>query len=225
MLDSIKGVIFDLDGTLVDSMWVWVKIDMDFIKERNLTIPHEELMKDVAHCSFSQTAEYFRTRFGMTESTEEIMEIWNKMAEKEYGTNVFLKPGAKDFLDDLKKRGIKLALATSNSRHLLTTCLSANGITEYFDVLVTTDESTARTKSEPDVFLLAAERMGVDPKDIFVFEDVSHSMVGAKKAGMRVIGIKDKYSATREEDVEDLCELFIEDFTGFSVKEETGASV
>lgn len=215
MLDSIKGVIFDLDGTLVDSMWVWAKIDKDFVTSRNLNLPYEDIMSEVAHCSFSQTAVYFKDRFGLTESVEEIMDIWNKQAEEEYGKNVFLKNGAKEFLTDLKRRDIKLALATSNSRHLLNICLTANGIMDYFDVLVTTDESKAKSKSEPDVFLLAAERMGVDPKDIVVFEDVTHSMHGAKKAGMRVIGIKDKYSGTKKEDVEDLCELFLEDFTSF----------
>lgn len=215
MLESIKGVIFDLDGTLVDSMWVWAKIDMDFVNSRNLDVPYEDIMADVAHCSFSETAVYFKEKFGLTESVEEIMEIWNRQAEEEYGKNVFLKKGAKEFLTDLKRKGIKLALATSNSRHLLNICLTANGIIDYFDVLVTTDESMSKSKREPDVFLLAASRMGVEPKDIVVFEDVSHSMVGAKKAGMRVIGIRDKYTGTKDEDVKDLCELFLEDFTSF----------
>lgn len=215
MLDNIKGVIFDLDGTLVDSMWVWAKIDRDFVLERDLDIPYEDIMSEVAHCSFSETAAYFKNKFSLTESIEEIMNLWNKQAEEEYGNNVPLKNGAREFLQDLKDKGIKLGIATSNSRHLLNICLTANKVNDFFDVLVTTDESRSRSKSEPDVFLLAAERMGLAPNDIVVFEDVTHSMVGAKKAGMKVIGIKDKYSGTKEEDVIDLCELLIEDFTHF----------
>lgn len=213
MDQSIKGCIFDLDGTLVDSMWVWQKVDVAYIAEKQLDITPEQLMMDIAHFSFDETAHYFKRTFGITDSTEDIKKTWTTLAEKEYSSNVFLKAGAKSFLEQLKAKGVKLAMATSNSRHLLTVALTANGILDLFDTLVTTSESSANTKEEPDVYLLAAEKLGLKPQECMVFEDVPKAMMGAKKAGMRVIAISDGHSQGKEEEIQELAELFLEDFT------------
>ena len=213
MFEQVKGVIFDLDGTLVDSMWVWSKIDLDIISALELGISPQELMKDVAHFSFTETARFFKTRFGLTQTVEELQDLWIRAAEQEYATNVPLKPGAREFLIQLKARGIKLAIATSNHRHLLSVCLEANDIHGLFDALVTTDDTQAKSKSQPDVYLLAAESIGIAPRDIVVFEDVPHAMRGARCAGMRVIAVNDIHTNLTPEEASQLSELFIEDFT------------
>ncbi|PKK39725.1 hypothetical protein ABB02_01066 [Clostridiaceae bacterium JG1575] len=218
MFKNIRGVIFDLDGTLVDSMWVWSKIDQDFIESRSLSITPEELMNVVAHFSFHQTAHYFKDTFSLPESVDEIKALWIDAAHREYSTSVTLKAGAREFLLRLKELGIKLALATSNNRDLLEVCLQANGILGLFDALVTTDESRAKTKAEPDVFLLAAQRIGVSPQECMVFEDVAPAMRGARAAGMRVVGIKDRHTSLPEGD-EALAERFLEDFQSLLFEE------
>ena len=212
MFETVKGVIFDLDGTLVDSMWIWTKIDTDFIRHLELDLTPEELMKDVAHFSFHETASYFKDQFTRPLSVEEIKEHWIEAAETEYATNVFLKAGAREFLEQLKRKGIKMAVATSNTRRLLSACLDFNDIAQYFDALVTTDESAAKSKSQPDVYLLAARSIGISPKDIVVFEDVPHAMRGARAAGMRVVAVKDRYSALSEIQALELADLYISDF-------------
>ena len=114
MLANIKCTIFDLDGTLVDSMWVWSQIDVDYLKTKGHRMP-EDLRNEISHLSFSQTAVYFKERFKLDDSIEEILDNWHNMAFDHYSNNVKLKLGVKDFLDHLKASDIKIGLATSNS--------------------------------------------------------------------------------------------------------------
>lgn len=212
MFENIKGAIFDLDGTLVDSMWIWSRIDEDFIERNGLGISPAELMKDVAHFSFSETASHFKKTYGIQESLEEIQNFWIQEAEKQYSTNIFLKPGARSFLEKLKARGVRMAVATSNTRHLMSVSLQANGIQDFFQATVTTDETQARSKSRPDVYLLAASKLGLQPEELVVFEDIPHAMQGARRAGMKVVGIWDEHTNLSEEEAGSLCDLYIRDY-------------
>lgn len=207
MLNNIKAAIFDMDGTLIDSMWVWKKIDLDYLKNKNLECP-KDLKSNIQHLSFEETARYFKKTFNLSESPEEIMDQWNNMALEEYKENVKLKAGAKRYLDILKSLGIKIALATSNCSLLLETALKANGIYDYFDVITRTDE-VSRGKHHPDVYLLTAERLGVKPEECIVFEDILPAVMGAKAAGMTVIGIHDELAEDQEQDIKNNADKFI----------------
>ncbi|MCY6371987.1 HAD family hydrolase [Clostridium ganghwense] len=211
MLTNIKAAIFDMDGTLIDSMWVWSKIDVDFLKNRNIKCP-EDLKSQIEHLSFEETAMYFKERFKLKETVEQIIDEWNNMALEEYKTNIKLKYGAKKYLDILKALGIKIALATSNCSLLLEAALKATGIYEYFDVITRTDE-VSRGKQFPDVYLLTAERLGVKPDECIVFEDILPAVIGAKAAGMKVIGIHDDYSSYQKEDISNIADKYIYEYS------------
>lgn len=199
MLENIKGAIFDMDGTLIDSMWIWSKIDVDYLTKRNIPVP-PNLKDDIEHLSFYETAKYFKEKFNISDSIERIMDDWNNMAYTEYVNNVTLKPYAKQFLDILKKLNIKIALATSNCTLLLEAALKTLNIYDYFDVIVTTDE-VERGKAFPDVYLLAAERLNLKPSECIVFEDILPAVKGAKSAGMTVVGVHDKYSENQKDGI------------------------
>lgn len=192
MLENIKGAIFDLDGTLVDSMWVWSKIDIDYLESKGHALP-ENLNSEICHLSFTQTANYFKERFSLSDSIDTILKDWNNMAYNHYSENVKLKDGVKEFLDKLKQNNIKIALATSNSVPLLEACLKNNGIYDYFDSITTTDE-VSNGKNCPDVYLLAAKKLNINPKNCIVFEDILPAIKGAKAADMTVIAVSDKHS-------------------------------
>lgn len=192
MLENIKGAIFDLDGTLVDSMWVWSKIDIDYLESKGHALP-ENLNSEICHLSFTQTANYFKERFSLSDSIDTILKDWNNRAYNHYSENVKLKDGVKEFLDKLKQNNIKIALATSNSVPLLEACLKNNGIYDYFDSITTTDE-VSNGKNCPDVYLLAAKKLNVNPKNCIVFEDILPAIKGAKAADMTVIAVSDKHS-------------------------------
>ncbi|WP_142413526.1 HAD family hydrolase [Hathewaya massiliensis] len=207
MLREIKGVIFDLDGTLVDSMWIWEKIDIDYLKAHNKPLP-KDLRCHIEHLSFEETSSYFKQRFNLPYTEEEIQNQWFEMAIKEYSTNVPLKAGVKNFLKILKAANIKIALATSNCKPLINACLKAHGIEEYFHSITTTSEVT-RGKNFPDVYLLAAERLDVAPKNCVVFEDILPAIKGAKSAGMRVVGVYDDFSKLQEEEIKSIAHKYI----------------
>ena len=133
MLENVKAVIFDLDGTMADSMWVWTSVDRDYIDQYKLDIP-QGFYEEIEGMSFTETAQHFLDVFPqITLSLDEIKEAWIKMAEEKYRNEVSLRHGIREFLEDLKQRGIRIGMATSNSRVLAEGLLKSNGIREYFD--------------------------------------------------------------------------------------------
>ncbi|WP_026885246.1 HAD family hydrolase [Clostridium beijerinckii] len=211
MLTNIKGVIFDLDGTLVDSMWVWSQIDVDYLRRKGHTLP-DDLRNDIEHLSFYQTAVYFKNRFKIEDSVDEILNDWHNAAFHHYANNVKLKLGAKDFLKYLKDNEIKIALATSNSIPLLEVCLKNNGVYDYFDSITITDE-VAKGKDCPDIYLLAAKKLNINPENCLVFEDIFPAMQSAKKANMKVVGIKDDSCLEPTSNILKYCDKYINSFT------------
>lgn len=206
-MNNIKAAIFDLDGTLVDSMWVWQQIDIDYLSKKGHTVP-SNLNDEITHLSFTQTAEYFKNRFSIEDSVEEIINTWNTMAFNHYKNNVKLKVGALEYLQKLKQSGIKIGLATSNSLPLLTATLKNNNAFDLFDAITVTDE-VKKSKSNPDIYLLAAKKLGVEPKDCIVFEDIIAAVNGAKLAGMKVIGVYDEHAKHQINDLKDKCDNYI----------------
>lgn len=206
-MNNIKAAIFDLDGTLVDSMWVWQQIDIDYLSTKGHSVPNN-LKDEITHLSFSQTAEYFKNKFSLEDSIEEIMNHWNTIAYNYYTNDVKLKPGALQYLLKLKKLGIKIGLATSSSMHLLTTTLKSNNALELFDAITTTDEVN-KSKGYPDIYLLAAEKLGVNPNECMVFEDIIVAARGAKLAGMKVTGVYDKHSEDQMDILKKECDNYI----------------
>ena len=176
-----KGAIFDLDGTLLDSMGVWDQVDVDFLAKRGIEVP-DDYMQKVAAMQFRQIAEYTIARFGLSDTPEALMEEWDHMARVMYATVVEAKPYAREYLAALKASGAKLAVATSLPPMLREPAMKHVGIFDYFDDVVSVDDAGDVGKTEPDVYLLAASRLGINPSDCTVFEDLLVGMRSAKSA-------------------------------------------
>jgi HAD superfamily hydrolase (TIGR01509 family) len=211
MLKDIKAAIFDLDGTLIDSMWVWEQIDINYLSSKGIPIP-KNLKDEIGHLSFEQTAIYFKSKFMLKDSIETILTTWNNMAYNLYSNEVHLKPGVLPFLDYLKDLGIKISLATSNNNLLLEAALKSTGIYDYFHSITTTDE-TQSNKSNPDVYLLAAHKLGIAPEDCIVFEDILEAVRGAKLANMKVVAVYDKSSEYQKDKLISEADKYIHNFT------------
>lgn len=189
---DIKAIIFDLDGTLVDSMWIWKQIDIDFLTKHGYELP-DDLQKSIEGMSFTETAEYFIKRFNLKMSLEEIKAEWNEMAREFYAEKIRLKENVIDVIRYAKKNGIKLGIGTSNSRELLMTVLEANSIQNEFQSIRTSCEVNAG-KPSPDVFLKVADDLKIAPESCLVFEDTHAGILAGKNAGMRVVAIYDELS-------------------------------
>lgn len=213
MLQNIKAVIFDVDGTLVDSMWIWRQVDIEFLSRRGIELP-VDLQKDIEGLSYTGTAEYFKERFSLPESVEEIKEEWREMADDFYHNKIALKEGVREVLRFFRDRGMKIGIATSNSRDLVNTMLQKHEIGEYFDGIRTSCE-VPRSKPYPDVYLQAARDLGVEPEDCLVFEDTVAGSTAARDAGMKIIVVYDELSAESEEHLKKISNLYIMNFHEF----------
>lgn len=192
-LGAHRGGIFDLDGTLLDSLWIWSDIDRRFLAKRGITdVPHD-YMDAVGTLEFRQAAEYTIKRFGFDENPDDIMAEWREMSVGAYTNELDIKVGVRELLHELKSRGAKLAVATSATPDMCLPALKRNGIAELFEGVVTTYE-IGKGKSSPDVYLAAARLLGLEPCDCAVYEDNMSALLTAKNAGFYTVGVYDKYT-------------------------------
>lgn len=210
MWKNKKAMIFDLDGTLVDSMWMWYDIDVEYLGRFGITIP-EGLQADIEGMSFSETAVYFKERFNIPDSIEKIKDDWNQMAWDKYTHEVPMKEGASEFIKACRERGILLGIATSNSRELVENIIAVHGMKEDFACIMTGCD-VDRGKPAPDIYLAAAKGLNVDPVDCLVFEDIIPGIQAGKNAGMEVCAIEDEYSLYQLEEKAKLADYYIKDY-------------
>lgn len=210
MLTNIKALIFDMDGTIIDSIWVWNQVDKDYLKKYGFDVP-DDLKRNIEGLSFTETAQYFKKRFNIENTIDEIKKEWTDMVHHYYNSIIEIKKGVKEFLQYLKENNYKIGMATSNSRDLVDAVLKRNGIYEYFEVIVTTCE-VPRDKSYPDVFLETAKRLNVNPRECIVFEDTLSAVAGAKGAGMKVVGVYDEYNSSTTDELREAADHLIDDF-------------
>ena len=211
MLTSIKGVIFDLDGTLVDSMWLWREIDIEYLGNRNIAFT-KDLQESIEGMTFWETAVYIKDTYEIPDSVDEMIAEWQRMARDHYENNVPLKPGVSKFLNHLKASGIKMGIATSNSRVLCNVVLDSLKIRDFFDH-ITTGNDVTEGKPSPHIYLQTAERIMIDPSDCLVFEDVPKGIMAGKNAGMKVCAVEDKFSEHLRETKMGIADFYINDFT------------
>ena len=206
----MKAYIFDLDGTLLDSMGVWEEIDVDFLKKRGITVP-ADYADAILSMSAAEAAAYTIQRFALGDTVDGLIQEWNDMALYAYGNTVMMKPCAKEYLTTLHKRGVKLAIATSCPAKLCESALRNHGIYELFHVICSTDEA-GYGKTRPDVFQLTAKKLGVPPGDCVVFEDILAAVKSAKSIGMTVYGVYDRSSEADWEQIKQIADGAILDF-------------
>ncbi len=210
LLQHKDAVIFDLDGTLVDSMWMWKQIDIEYLGRFGYTCP-PGLQKEIEGMSFSETAVYFKETFRIPDSIEEIKQAWVDMSIEKYRREVPLKKGARRFLEYLKSNGIRSGIATSNGRAMVDAVLGSLEIEPFFQVITTACE-VAAGKPAPDIYLKVAGTLNVEPERCMVFEDVPAGILAGRAAGMKVCAVEDQFSAKMREEKQKLADYFINDY-------------
>ena len=204
------AAVFDLDGTLLDSMWVWEAVDEAFFAARGLALP-DDYVQGILSLSFRETALYTIERFRLEESPEAVMDEWNRLSFGAYRDEVKLKPGAKEYLERLSAQGVKLGTATALTTHVMEAVLESNGVLRLFDALTSADEAP-RGKSFPDIYLLAARKLGVAPARCVVFDDVPQALRGIKAAGMAACAVRENQPAHIWDEMVRLSDVQIQGF-------------
>lgn len=210
-LTSFKGIIFDLDGTLIKSSHVWSDIDKRFMRKRGLEVP-PDYFKQISAMNFQQGALYTIERFGLNEDPQDIMREWFEMAEYEYAHNVFLKENAERFLSYIRSKGIKIALATAASQELYAPVLKNNGVYELFDFFASTDQ-VKRGKGFPDVYEFACDGISLQPQDCAVFEDIIEGIRGAKAGNFTAVACLDEHYSADWEDMKREADFYFSEYS------------
>ena len=187
-MQNIKGAIFDMDGTLLDSMPVWKRLTQNYLKQFDLHITDQ----DFAACegfSQPQVADYFLARHPELPLTrEQMLDGMDELITSRYETIAKPKPGVIEFLERMRRKGVKMAIATLTARRHAEKALLDRGMMQYFSFMLTI-EDVGVPKYEPDIYLEAARRLGLAPAECMVFEDAPYAGVTAHRAGFQLCGM------------------------------------
>lgn len=208
----LKGAIFDLDGTILDSMFIWDTIGEDYLRSLGKE-PKENLKETFKTFTLEQAAEYYRENYGVTLSVDEIIDGVNKMVERYYAETVKLKPCIEVFLDKLKAKGVKMCIATVTDKHLVEAALDRLSVREYFSEVFTC-ASVGHSKEEPHIYREAQKHLGTSKKETAVFEDVVHALRTAKSDGFVTVGVFDVHEENQEE-LKLMADYYIEYYSDF----------
>lgn len=197
-----KGLIFDVDGTLLDSMPMWKQLDIEYLSRLGLD-PEPDFQNKVKMMTMLDAAKYINNYFGLDKEPEIIAKEIQDIAYSYYENELLIKPGAFELLAELKKRGYKMVVGTANEYDMCKSALVRNNVMDFFEDLVTCS-MVGCSKERPDVYLLACEKMGLSMEDCVIFEDSYFAINTATKAGFSVIGV---YDDTEEENWENICKV------------------
>ena len=193
----IKGAIFDLDGTLLDSMFIWDNIGEIYLRSLGIE-PRENLAETFKTFTLEESAEYYRTHYGVTLSVAEIVDGVNGMIEDLYRNTVPLKKGVAEFLARLSNDGVRMCVATVTDKYLVEAALTRLNVRGYFGEIFTTAE-VGCGKSNPKIYRTALAYLGTEKRETLVFEDVLHALMTAKNDGFPVASVYDEHESKQME--------------------------
>lgn len=210
MMQRMKVAIFDMDGTLLDSMSEWRKLNISFVREAGVEVT-PEIEKDLYCMSGMMAVEYIKDRLGIDVPFSLLLERSSRLMEQPYRRGLPLKPGARDYLNRLGARGVKRVLCTATPAHLALIALNKADMVKDLDFIFST-EMIGGSKSDPVFYDRLCEFLGVKKEDCIMFEDALYAMKGAKDAGLGVIGVTDDTNERDREEIKAICDSVIDSF-------------
>lgn len=206
---EIKGVIFDIDGTLIDSCSIWGEVDIRFFSKRKMIMP-KDYQKAIGHIGLEKAAEYTIKRFNLNEKKEDIIKEWKQGVLDLYANEVVLKPHVREFLLLLKENNIPICAATANDEDCYKSCLTRNNIYNLFDFILEVNHFKDG-KDKPTIYIEAAKRLGVEVSNCMVFEDLLMALNTANNAGFITCAV---YEATSKEELkkQEISKFYIKDY-------------
>ena len=202
-------LLFDLDGTLIDSNGVWKEVDRTFLSRRNIPYTHA-YYEGVAHTIFPLAAKFTKEFCNLPDSCEEIMAEWMDLAKDAYA-HVTIKPGVRAYLKQCKAEGRRMAIVTSSIPQHCQTALRHLDLEKYFE-RITFAQELGLEKKDAEIWEIAAAQANVEPQTCTMFDDSIAACCGARSAKMRVVGVYDGYFAKDQRQMEQFCDVYIRSF-------------
>ncbi len=209
-LKDIKGAIFDLDGTILDSMFIWSEIGYKFLEEKHIQLP-PGADDQFTTMSLMEAAEYYIKHFDNTATIESIVGDINRLVEGFYFNEVLKKDGITEFLEYLRNKDVKMCIATATDKYMVEKALERNGIRHYFSEIFTCN-GVGAGKNTPVIYDVSLDHLGTPKENTFIFEDALYAIETANKAGYNLVGIKDVSEKAPEEEIAKLCNYFIQSY-------------
>lgn len=211
---AFDAAIFDFDGTIADTAWLWQEVDRTFLSARNIEYTRE-YARVLAVLGFEAGAEYTIATYSLSERPEDICEEWTRLSHALYSTRVQLRRGVQEYIEALRARGIRTALATANEPELILSMRRIN-VHALFDTCVYGRDVHA-TKNQPDIYLEAARRLGIPPARCIVFEDIVPGVLAARDAGFLTCALHSGDPAQRLDDLRDAAHLYLREWTDITL--------
>ena len=208
---NFEAAIFDLDGTLIDSMWIWEKIIFKFLDNHSCKYDMN-IAEEIAYMTFELSSAYIKKLYSLPQSCEEIMSEWISMSEDYYKSVLKPKKGAKEYLELLKSQGVRTALATACPRYLCESVLKSNDMEKYFEFIVYA-EDVGKSKEEPDVYIETLHRLNLTADKCMLYEDILVALHTAHSIGLKVTIVEDTTSIEDKEELMLESDFYIKDFT------------
>lgn len=209
-MKNLDGVIFDVDGTLLDSMYVWKNAGPNYLKSKGIDTTGQP-NKVFKAMTLLQAAQHYQEEYGIKESTDEIIAGIYKGIEKYYFDDVILKDGVADFLQKLYSDNVKMCIATATDRYLIEAAFKRLGISHYFSQIFTSSE-VGIGKSNPKIYFKALEHLQTKKENTLVFEDALYAIKTAKKADFKVVGVYDKFESDSQDIIKEIADFYINSF-------------
>lgn len=203
----MKGAIFDVDGTLLDSMPVWWRVSEWFFENHGIEVTNERFA-EYKEMRLEDSLPVIREEFKLDMSISDMISEFQRLAAEEYRDSVQLKPYAKEYMEQLKNDGVKIAIATSGYEELCKAAFERLGVWAMIDARAFSDE-VGVDKSNPDIYLLAAKKIGVKPSECTVYEDITAGISGAKKGGFKTCAVFDESNKDDTATLKQLADKYI----------------
>ena len=206
-----RYAIFDMDGTLVDSMVFWKNLASEYLKSKGVTEIPDDILKKIKAMTMTESAAVFVKEFHLEGSPEQVAEEMNAMMDQHYQKDIPLKNSVQNYLEQLHCAGTVLCVASATAEHLMEACLKRLGVAHYFQFLLSC-ETVGAGKIKPDVYFASAERLGARPEEIAVYEDALYAARTAKEAGFYVVGVYDDSASGHWDQLKALSDEWIDEW-------------
>lgn len=206
-----SGAIFDVDGTILDSLGVWEGMTARFLEKYNIKMS-EQMAAEFRNMTLEVSLPYIVSEFKLNIDSKAVFEEFSRMAAAEYTTHVLPKSGALEYIRRISAAGVKIAIATSGFPAACQSAFEKLGIGSLISAYAFSGE-VGVDKSHPDVYLLAAQRIGVEPGKCMVFEDLLAGINGAKLAGMQTTAVFDRYNDAETAQLKKRADRYITDWS------------